>query len=137
MSIIVNVICALIGAIGAIVAMKIQRRDQQEDGMKNDLARRVSEIDAMMSRDIEAGAVSDGLWSKIRETEFQIEEYCRSRWFRPRANRRLLATWRDFRETLRMAKPQKPYRGYEFSTCSRPADFGLDAKIEALYRALH
>ena len=105
--------------------------------MKCDLQIRISGIDAMMSRDIEAGAVSDELSRYLRETEFQIEEYCCSRWFRPRANRRLREAWRDFREALKQAQPQKPVRCYEFSTCSKPADFGLDVKIEALYRALH
>ena len=105
--------------------------------MKRDLFEYFSAIDRLMLTDIPAGELSADLRALLRETAARVEEYCRGRWYRPKANRRLRAAWRDFRETITNAKIERPYKGYEFSTCSKPADFGLDAKIEALYRALH
>ena len=105
--------------------------------MKRDLLEYFSAIDRLMLTDIPAGGLSVELQALLNETEARVDEYCRSRWYRPRANRRLRAAWNDFYETITNAKIERPYRGYEFSTCSKPSDFGLDVKIKALYRALH
>ena len=137
MSIFVNVLCALIGVIGGYTVMKIQVCDQREDGMKRDLLGYVAEIDRLMITDIAAGALSAELRALLHETDARIEVYCRGRWFRPRANRRLRAAWRDFYGTLAGLKLKKPVRLYECVQIPEPADYGLDARIEALYRALH
>ena len=137
MSIFVNVLCALIGVIGTYTVMRIQQREQREDSMKRDLLEYFSAIDRLMLADIPAGGLSAGLRALIRETAARVEEYCRSRWYRPGANRRLREAWRDFHETITNAEIKKPIKFYGVSQCSKPEDFGLEVKIEALYRALH
>ena len=137
MSIFVNVLCALIGVIGTYAVMKIQMRDQRKDGMKRDLLDCVAEIDRRMITDIAEGALSAELQVLLRETDARIAAYCRGRWYRPGANRRLRAVWRDFYDTLTGQKLKKPVRLYEYVEIPAPADYGLDAKIGALYRALN
>jgi hypothetical protein len=136
MSIFVNVICALIGAIGAYLAVKKQRRDQREKEVKDKLISNVMNIDRLMLADIPAGGLSADLRALLFETDLRVEEYCRSRWYRPGANRRLREAWRDFRETITNAEIKKPIKFYGVSQCSKPEDFGLDVKIEALANAL-
>ena len=80
--------------------------------MKRDLLEYFSAIDRLMLTDIPAGELSADLRALIRETSFQIEEYCRGRWYRPKANRRLREAWRDFRETIANAEIKKPHRRF-------------------------
>ena len=104
--------------------------------MRRDLLGYVAEIDRLMITDIAAGALSAELRALLHETDARIEVYCRGRWFRPRANRRLREAWRDFRETITNAEIKKPIKFYGVSQCSKPEDFGLDVKIKALANAL-
>lgn len=104
--------------------------------MKRDLLEYFSAIYRLMLTDIPAGGLSADLRALLFETDLRVEEYCRSRWYRPGANRRLREAWRDFRETITNAEIKKPIKFYGVSQCSKPEDFGLDVKIKALANAL-
>jgi len=104
--------------------------------MQRDLLEWLCAIEELMERDFADGVISNELSRQVRKTGCLLEMFCRSRWFRPMANRRLREAWSDFRDALASAKIEKPYHGYEFSICSKPSDFGLDDKLRALMRAL-
>ena len=75
---------------------------------------------------------SNSLKKAVQMTGHKIEIYCNSRWFRHTANRNLLNAWHDFQETLSVAVPQRPKRGYGYETVSKSSDSGLDRKLEGV-----
>ena len=89
-----------------------------------------------MSADFSNGEVSDSLRTAVRMTGHKIEICCNSKRFRHTANRRLRNAWNAFLETLAVSVPQKPKRGYGYEKVSKPADFGLDMKLEAVLKLL-
>ena len=82
--------------------------------MKRDLLDCVAGIDRQMIEDIAEGALSTELRVLLRETDARIAAYCRGRWYRPVANRRLREAWHDFYGTLVGQKLKKPVRLYEY-----------------------
>ena len=137
MELIVNIACALIGIIGTYVVMKAQERGKMKMNMQFELVNDVHSIWERMTDDFAGGEKSDSLKTAVQMTGHKIEIYCHSRWFRHTANRNLRNAWHDFQETLSVSVPQKPRRGYGFEKVSKPSDFGLDVKIDAVLDALH
>ncbi len=137
MDLIVNMVCAVVGIIGTYVVMKAQERGQMKMNMQFELVNDVRSIRERMASDFSRGEVSDSLKTAVRMAGHKIEIYCNSRWFRRGANRKLRNAWHVFQETLAVSVPQRPKRGYGYEKVSKPSDFGLDVKIEAVLSALH
>ena len=137
MELIVNIACALIGIIGTYVVMKAQVRGQMKMNMQFELVNDVHSIWERMAADFSRGEVSDSLKTAVRMAGHKIDIYCNSRWFRRGANRKLRNAWRTFQETFAVSVPQRPKRGYGYEKVSKPSDFGLDMKLEAVLEALH
>ena len=136
MEIVVNICCVLLGAAGSYVVMQMQEKGRRMMQMNAELTDEVLQIENLMIRDFAAGEISHELTAKIRRTGLRLEIYCNSRRFHFRKNRKLRSAWDDFVQQFAMAKPLKPYRGYEFVRISTPADFGLNIKIDALLKTL-
>ena len=137
MDLIVNMVCAVVGIIGTYVVMKAQERGQMKMNMQFELVNDVRSIWERMASDFSRGEVSDSLKTAVRMAGHKIEIYCNSRWFRRGANRKLRNAWHVFQETFTVSVPQRPKRGYGYEKVSKPSDFGLDVKIEAVLSALH
>lgn len=137
MDLIVNMVCAVVGIIGTYVVMKAQERGQMKMNMQFELVNDVRSIWERMASDFSRGEVSDSLKTAVRMAGHKIDIYCNSRWFRRGANRKLRNAWHVFQETLAVSVPQRPKRGYGYEKVSKPSDFGLDVKIEAVLSALH
>ena len=137
MDLIVNMVCAVVGIIGTYVVMKAQERGQMKMNMQFELVNDVRSIWERMASDFSRGEVSDSLKTAVRMAGHKIEIYCNSRWFRHEANRKLRNAWHVFQETLAVSVPQRPKRGYGYEKVSKPSDFGLDMKLEAVLEALH
>lgn len=137
MDLIVNMVCAVVGIIGTYVVMKAQERGQMKMNMQFELVNDVRSIWERMASDFSRGEVSDSLKTAVRMAGHKIDIYCNSRWFRRGANRKLRNAWHVFQETLAVSVPQRPKRGYGYEKVSKPSDFGLDMKLEAVLEALH
>ena len=137
MELIVNIACTFIGIIGTYVVMKAQERGQIKMNMQFELVNDVRSIWERMTDDFAGGEKSASLKTAVLMTGHKIDIYCSSRWFHHTANRNLRNAWHAFSETFAVSVPQRPRRGYGFEKVSKPSDFGLDVKIEAVLNALH
>ena len=99
--------------------------------MQMELVDDVLRIERLITRDFEAGKISEDLTFEIRRTAWRLEIYCNSRWFHFRKNRKLGAAWDDFMFQFAESRRYVARPNFRYDV-----DFELNKKVNALLRAL-